>query len=175
MDVQFVRGDIRNFELSERFALVIVSCNSLAHLTTNEDLRAGLSNVKRHLTPGGLAAFDIVNPDIRTIARQEHMAVRLDLGPNPSAGIAVEEVASYHPIQQIRKSSWRVYDPATVALKIKPLRLRLIFPQELLLVLEAAGLELVARYGDFAGNTLTASSLNQICIARAHVLTGPAS
>ena len=37
---------------------------------------------------------------------------------------------------------------------------------EVPLLLEAAGLELAARYGDFAGNPLTGESLNQICLAR---------
>ena len=50
---------------------------------------------------------------------------------------------------------------------IAPLRLRLIFPQELPLVLRAADLELAARFGDFAGSVLTRSSPNQICLARA--------
>ena len=48
-----------------------------------------------------------------------------------------------------------------------PIILRQIFPQELLLLLEAAGLELAARYGDFDRNALTGDSLNQVCIARA--------
>jgi hypothetical protein len=50
---------------------------------------------------------------------------------------------------------------------IEPLHLRLIFPQELPLLLAAEGLELLARYGDFAGNPLTQAGLNQICLARA--------
>ncbi len=50
--------------------------------------------------------------------------------------------------------------------EVAPLSLRLLFPQEVPLLLEAAGLELAARYGDFAGNPLTGESLNQICLAR---------
>jgi hypothetical protein len=48
-----------------------------------------------------------------------------------------------------------------------PLVLRQFFPQELPLLLQAGGLQLVARFGDFAGNPLTSQSLNQICLARA--------
>jgi hypothetical protein len=44
--------------------------------------------------------------------------------------------------------------------------LRLFFPQEVPLLLETAGLELVGRYGDFHGGPLTGSSLNQVCVAR---------
>jgi 2-polyprenyl-3-methyl-5-hydroxy-6-metoxy-1,4-benzoquinol methylase len=49
LKVEFVRGDIRTVKLKQRFALVIVGCNSLAHLTTNDDLETGLANIRRHL------------------------------------------------------------------------------------------------------------------------------
>ena len=166
LDLKLVHGDIRTVDLGQLFALVIVSGNSLAHLTTNEDLRVGLANIRRHLAPGGLLAFDIVNPNVCDLARDESEAVRLDLGPNPIAAIAVEEIAAYDPIQQIRVSEWRYHDPCVGRRLIAVLQLRLIFPQELPLLLRAAGLELAARYGDFAGNPLTAAGLNQICVAR---------
>jgi SAM-dependent methyltransferase len=165
LDVKFVRGDIRTIELDQVFAVVIVSCNSLAHLTTNEDLAAGLANIERHLAPGGVFAFDIVNPDVRVLARSEAKRVRLDLGPNPSAAIAVEEIAAYDPIHQIRVSGLRVRDAVIGDREVAALRLRLIFRQELPLLLRAAGLQLRARYGDFSGGPLTAASLNQVCLA----------
>lgn len=175
LGVAFVRGDMRSFALRRRFALIVVSCNSLAHLTTSEDLRACLRRVRDHLAPDGLFAFDVVNPDVATLARPRAEGVRLDLGPNPSSAVEVEEVASYDPVRQVRTARWRVREPVPVpgvsraAREMAPLRLRLIFPQELPLLLEAEGLELVARYGDFAGNPLAGASLNQVCLARRRV------
>ena len=167
VEITFVQGDMRSFDLRRRFPLVILCCNSLAHLTTNEDVKAGLACVLKHLAPGGLFALDIVNPDVRALARSHSEYVRLDLGPNPSSIIAIEEVASYDPVQQVRIAQWRVLEPDATAHEVAPLSLRVFFPQELPLLLEAAGLELAARYGDFAGNPLTGDSLNQICIGRA--------
>lgn len=175
--VTLVRGDMRSFVLRRSFALVVVSSNSLAHLTTSEDLRACLRRVRGHLAPGGLFAFDIVNPDVAALARSRAEGVRLDLGPNPSSAVEVEEVASYDPVRQVRTARWRVREPVPitgasgVAREMAPLRLRLIFPQELPLLLEAEGLELVARHGDFAGNPLTGESLNQVCLARRRART----
>ena len=169
-----LREDMRRFDLGRRFPLVILCCNSLAHLTTNQDAKVALACVLRHLAPGGLFAFDIVNPDLRALARSQAESVRLDLGPNPSSAIAVEEIASYDPVQQVRRAFWRVMDADGTARDMAALNLRMFFPQELPVLLEAAGLELVARYGDFAGNPLSADSLNQICIARAAPMTNRA-
>jgi SAM-dependent methyltransferase len=170
LDIAFVQADMRSFDLGRRFALIVLCCNSLAHLTTTENVKAGLACILKHLAPGGLFAFDIVNPDVRALAQSHAECVRLDLGPNPSSAIAVEEVASYDPVQQVRIAQWRVLEPDATAHEVAPLSLRVFFPQEVPLLLEAAGLELAARYGDFAGNPLTGDSLNQIGIARARVV-----
>jgi hypothetical protein len=50
---------------------------------------------------------------------------------------------------------------------LAPLCQRQIFPQELLLLLEATELKLVARYGDFDRGQFSGESLNQICLCSA--------
>ncbi|MBB5696141.1 SAM-dependent methyltransferase [Roseomonas pecuniae] len=162
----FVLGDMRHFDLGRRFGLVIISCNSLGHLTDPGDLRACLTAVRRHLAPGGVLAFDVALPAPWLLARPEGEARRLDLGPNPASAIEAEETARYDPIRQVRVSHWRVRQGDGRQQVMAPLVLRQFFPQEIPLLLEAAGLELVARYGDFERQTLTAGSLNQICVAR---------
>jgi SAM-dependent methyltransferase len=162
---RFVLGDIRDFELGRRFALVIVSCNSLAHLTRTEDLRRCFAAIRGHLAPGGVFAFDVVQPDLDLLTRPESEARRLDLGPNPSSAIEAEEVARYDPIEQVRVSQWHIRQSDGAGQTVAPLALRQFFPQELPLLLEAGGLQLVARYGDFARNPLGPGSLNQVCLA----------
>jgi SAM-dependent methyltransferase len=170
--ITFVHGDMRNFDLGRDFPLVILSCNSLAHLTSNEDIKAGLACVARHLAPGGVFAFDIINPDVRVLARLHSEIIRLDIGPNPSSAIPIEEFAAYDPVRQIRAAQWRVLgNPEVPVQEIAPLNLRLFFPQEVPLLMETAGLQLSLRYGDFARNPLTGDSLNQVCIAHS-VLPG---
>jgi SAM-dependent methyltransferase len=160
----FVQADMRSFRLGREVELAIVACNSLAHLVETGDLRACLRTLREHLAPGGLLAFDVVNPDLRALAAPQRL--RLDRGPNPSSGIAIEEQATFDPIRQVRTALWRVRDPHWPVEVMAPLQLRVIFPQELALLLEAEGFEVVARYGDFARNPLSPASLNQIYVAR---------
>jgi SAM-dependent methyltransferase len=166
LSVRFVVGDLRSFDLGRRFATVIISCNSLAHLTQTEELRSCLAAVRRHLLPGGLLAFDVVRPDLGLLGRPDGDARRLDFGPNPSSAVEVEEIACYDPIAQVRVSYWSVRHANAKLRTMAPLVLRQFFPQELPLLLETGGFEMVARYGDFARNPLGPESLNQICLAR---------
>ena len=165
--VGFRVGDMRGFSLGRRFALVIVSCNSLAHLTRNAELIACLRAIRRHLAPGGTLAFDVVRPDHRMLAWPENAPRRLDIGPHPASAIEAEEVASYDPVAQLRISRWRIRRPDGAEQEMARLVLRQFFPQELPFLLRAAGLRLVARYGDFERNPLSAASLNQVCLAQA--------
>ncbi|TNC70387.1 class I SAM-dependent methyltransferase [Rubellimicrobium roseum] len=163
--LSFVEGDMAGFDLGRRFGLVILSCNSLAHLTRTADLRACLRTVRRHLAPGGRLAFDVALPDPGLL--QDGVTRRLDLGPNPASAVEAEETAWYDPMRQIRVARWRVGPPGGPRQDFAPLVLRQFFPREIPLLLELEGLGLEARYGDFARNPLEPWSLNQICVARA--------
>ncbi|WP_176559526.1 class I SAM-dependent methyltransferase [Rubellimicrobium roseum] len=165
--VTFVLGDMRDIDLGRRFALVVISCNSLTHLLESEDVRSCLRAVRRHLASGGLLAFDVVLPNLHHLVMPVGVPRRLDLGPNPSSAIEAEEMVQYDPVRQLRISHWRVRGSDGRDQTLAPLVQRQFFPRELSLLLEAEGLELVARYGDFARNPLDAWSLNQICLARA--------
>jgi hypothetical protein len=114
----------------------------------------------------GLFAFDIANPKISDLARHEDQLVRLDLGPNPSSAIPVEEAAIYDPVRQVRDAYWHVNDPIAGPRNLAPLSLRQIFPQELLSLLKVAGFEQIERYGDFSFGAFGPDSLNQICLCR---------
>jgi SAM-dependent methyltransferase len=169
VDITFVKADMRRFALHRRFPLIIMTCNSLAHLTLTEELRECLAGVNRHLAPGGLFAFDVVNPDVGHLARSRAESVLLDVGPGWASDLVVEEIASYDQVQQIRVSQWRVRGLEGRVWDFAPLRLRQFFPQELPLLLDSAGLELACRYGDFDCGPLTGESANQICLVRSRV------
>lgn len=57
--VPFVHGDLRTFDLGERFELVTCVFDSLNNLLGAEDLGAALRRARAHLVAGGLLAFDV--------------------------------------------------------------------------------------------------------------------
>ena len=165
VEIDFVADDMRSFDLRRAFALVVVSCNSLSHLTTNDDLVTALRRVSRHLETGGLFAFDVANPRIAELACAGGRNVPVRPFGERSGVSATEELLAYDPVGQIRVMQWHLTGARDEPRRTEEMRLRTIFPQEIPLLLSAAGLELAARFGDFDGNPLTGDSLNQVCLA----------
>ncbi len=63
VSVNFLPGDARDFELNERFPLIIAPFNMLMHLYTLGDQDDALERVVAHLEPGGAFAFDLYQPN----------------------------------------------------------------------------------------------------------------
>ena len=66
--VEWLHGDMRDFDLGRTFDLVFIAGNSLLHLHEAEDLVSCFRSVRRHLAPGGRLAFDVFNPSVRVLA-----------------------------------------------------------------------------------------------------------
>ena len=66
--VQLVEGDMRDFDLGRKFALITVPFRPFQHLTAVEDQVACLAAIYRHLSPGGRLVLDLFNPSIPYLA-----------------------------------------------------------------------------------------------------------
>ncbi len=59
--VSYVRGDMRDFDLGRTFDAVVCASNSMNYVADRDELRQVFGYVARHLRPGGVFAFDVVN------------------------------------------------------------------------------------------------------------------
>jgi SAM-dependent methyltransferase len=168
VSVEFVPGDMRNFDLGRRFALIFIARNSLLHLHSTEDLLAALAAVRRHLAPGGIFAFDIFNPNVRLLARPSGQRFPVFEKETEEFGkLSVEQTTDYDPATQVGGGSWYVSTPGNPDAWVLPLHLRNIFPQELPLLLAAGGFHLRSRTEDFAGTPFHSNSRLQVCLCQA--------
>jgi SAM-dependent methyltransferase len=158
--VEFATADMRNFELGGPFAAVLIPGNSLCHLFTGEELKNCFACVHRHVAPGGRFIFDVSKWDLARLASKPDERV-----PVMSTGdLIIEEVAEYDSATQARRIIWFVKNIATGETREIDHSLRVIFPQELLLLIEMTGFRLDARYGEFSREPFGPASPRQVCI-----------
>ena len=165
--VTLVQADMRDFALRRKFALIVVARNSLLHLLSTEDLVAALAAVRRHLAPDGIFAFDVFNPSVSLLARPRGQRFPvMEVSTTRFGPLTVESTCDYDAATQINHAIWYISTPERRDAWTVPLSLRSIFPQELPLLLSAAGLELIDRFGELSRAPFDARSRVQVCLCR---------
>ena len=165
--VAFVQGDMRDFALDREFDLIVVARNSLLHLLSTADLLGAFVAVRHHLAPNGIFAFDIFNPNPTLLARPRGQRFSTMEVTAPAFGsLSVEDTCDYDSATQVNHATWYISTPEKRDAWIVPLVLRSIFPQELPLLLSAAGLELISRFGELSRAPFGPGSRVQVCLCR---------
>ena len=170
VSVEHVLGDMRDFNLGRRFALIFIARNSLLHLHSVEDILSAFAMVRRHLAPGGIFAFDIFNPNIHLLARPAGQRFPISQVETESFGkLSVEGTNGYDPATQVGYGCWYVSAPGKPDAWVLRLDLRNIFPQELPLLLAAGGFDLKRRMGGLDQTPFDSASRFQVCLCQASV------
>jgi len=167
-DVTFVVDDVRSLNLRRKFDLVTMSGNSLQALLTDADRAAALNTVWRHLKPGGRFAFAVRFPQAAELsARLDVAAPWFSYQDTLGRDVYVSGTQHYHPLAQVMHHvTHRVFADGTPVEEPTRIAVRYSFPQELESALRAARLEVVDRFGDFAGSSLTESSAYLVCVCQ---------
>ena len=165
--VEWLQGDMRDFDLGRTFDFVFITANSLLHLQEAEDLLGCFRSVRRHLAPGGRFVFDVFNPSVRLLADADGVRrTRESLSFNdPDRGnVSVDVAEIYDAAAQVTRGTWYFSIDSEPDFVVAPLVIRSIFPQELPLLVSAGGLRLVERFGDWSGRPFAGDASLQLCI-----------
>ena len=164
-DVRWVEGDMRSFDLSERFALIMLPSNNLGHLHTPEDFENCIDCVKRHLLPGGVFIIDVFVPNLNLLVRCDEGEYALDDYDSPEGHGPVHVTAQsrYESSTQIIRTTTtrKVAGQPDV---VGSLDLKMYFPKELEALVRCNGLRMIARYGGHAGEAFDEESRFQILV-----------
>ena len=176
-NVRWVEGDMRAFELPERFGLAFIALRSFQHLLTVDDQRSCLRCIHQHLADGGRLAINIFNPNILRIGQ----ALRDGQGTLQRRGLSFthprsgrtterwESVAYDHARQEFDVTfiDEELGEGGVVASRVyRGLHLRYLFRFEMEHLLTQAGFEVEALYGDFARSAFTDTSPEMVWLAR---------
>lgn len=171
-----VEGDMRRFDLGEKFPLIVIPFRAFQHLLTVADQRACLERCREHLTRQGRLVIDVFDPNLRIIAN--HMQPGL---PGPVIKTVVEQdhgqrvivwtSRSLSPENQIMREEWVLErfdaDGNSMSRRLHQLTLRWFYRYELEHLFELCGLRLVKLEGGFAGQPFTHGGEQLWTLARA--------
>ncbi len=159
-----VSGDMRTFDLSERFALIICPYRAFLHNSTEADQLACLSRVRQHLRPSGRLAFNVFHPSLTYMAQNTGpLAGVWRWGGTyalPSGGWAVQSEANrYDTVAQVVHSLHRYdvfgFDGTLERTSMLRLQLGYLYPSDIRRLLSAAGFRDITIKGGFDGREFT--------------------
>jgi SAM-dependent methyltransferase len=178
-NARWVEGDMRSFELPERFGLVFIPFRSFQHLLTVEDQLSCLDCIRRHLPPGGRLAIDVFNPNLVAIAewlttKRGGLQARGDDYVHPSGSTGKRwESRAYHLSRQEADITFldeEVGRDGVVASRVyRGLKLRWLYRYEMEHLLARAGFEVEALYGDCYRAPFEDTSPEMVFVARARL------
>jgi SAM-dependent methyltransferase len=167
--VRLVQGDLRDFQLAERFERVFLPYNALYCLLSKQAALGCFRSVHRALKPGGVFAFDVWNAApfdaaIGALPDDDEPIVSL------SYGSRTWDVFERSRLRRARKRldvTYHYRPRAGGAVHRIAIPQRYYLAAEVAELLERAGFAVQARYGDFSGSRFTARSAQQVVLARA--------
>lgn len=140
---RWVCGDARTFEAGGDFDLGIMMFAVVGYLTTNEDVLAGLRNIRRHLKPGALFVCDFwYGPSVLTVRPGDRVRVL----PTPDGQIiraASTTLDTSKHTADVTFKLWTLSQERLVGETRETHRMRYFFPQEFELMLSVAGFKLM--------------------------------
>ena len=147
-------GDITEFQIERRYGLVVIAYNTLMHLNP-PSLAFCLGNARRHLRPGGALFIDVDNPIEVHDPGQDGLLLmeRTVHDPEKDEMVVLMISSAGDGERQTRETVWIVDASPTRGgaprRTVAQATLHYYFAHQLNQILETAGFEVVAQYGDY--------------------------
>ena len=171
--VQLIQGDMTNFNLPEKFALITIPFRPFQHLIDVRAQTACLEHVHHHLTQDGLLVFDIFHPSLPRLTDTRYL-MEMDVEPEmelPDGRIIrrTNRTAGFHPAEQyndIELIHYIRYPDGRQERMVHAFPMRYFFRAEMEHLLKRCRFEVVNFYGNFDKTPFTADSPEMIFVAK---------
>lgn len=163
LELTFIKGDMRRFELDNKYSTIFIPFNSLQDISSVEDVEATLANVRKHLEPGGLLLFDVFNPSIHLMVRRETEFTEVfEFKTADGKRISVREKCRYNSAMQINRVKWFFDIEGNES--VEEFGMRCYYPLEMDALLKYNGFETVHKFGSFQEEPFCETSTKQIYV-----------
>ncbi len=168
LDIEWIHGDARDFELHKKFGVILFPFNSLAHLYDLESISGCFACVRKHLIDDGRFIIDMFNPCLDCLMRDPLACfpVAEYTDPDRKGRVVVMESNAYDRATQINHIKWFYRIENQPEEHIEDLNMRIFFPQELDVLLKFHGFEIDKKFGDFNETPFDSDSEKQVVVCR---------
>ncbi|MBR4725285.1 MAG: class I SAM-dependent methyltransferase [Lachnospiraceae bacterium] len=151
-------ANMTEFRSDRKYSCAIIARSGFMHLTTPELQRAALINIRENLTDGGMLTFNTFDPNPFFQAQQMNTkdtdySFRLEYTNKQGRREKIYNAISYDPTTQVMFGNWKfetLDDAGNVTEeRIRPLRMRQTYRQEMKYLLELCGYEIVNIYNGY--------------------------
>lgn len=176
LSVRWIEGDARTFALGEQFRLIFLTGNAFQGFLSNADQGALLRQVRAHLHPEGVFAFETRNPLLASPQSPEGGFVSLAMDEEELVSASFIDTLGH----EVRLIKAHRYDHLTQLMhwtterhwnedgearsKTTRIALRYTFPQELAALLAYNGFHILRQYSDWDLQPLSATSPSIIVV-----------
>jgi SAM-dependent methyltransferase len=171
--IEWIQADVRDFHLHGTYRLIFESGSVFQHMLTRPDQEAFLARVREHLHTDGLFVVSTIFPHASLLYAVEDEQEWFNTQHPNGYDIKVSGTEFYDAVRQVKVETahrrWKDNNGLEVV-RVAPLSLRYIFPQELEALLHYNGFEVVERYGGYDSAPLTNASRMLIYICRKNVV-----
>lgn len=159
-----LKGDMRSFDLDQKFQFIFIGFNSIFHLLTNEDVMSCFKCVHKHLTENGIFLIDTFIPDPLFLYRDMKKYFVMEFDTPDGVHCIVSETNDYDNESQINHIKWYFNYVGKDKPEIFKFDMHMIFPDTMDRLLADAGLVIREKYGDYEKTPLGTESQLQIYV-----------
>ena len=168
VNIRLLQGDMRSFDLGEKFKFIFIPAQSLSHLHTREEVENCFSCVRRHLAEEGRLLIELFNSSIRMLARESGR--RYPVGQyedaNGDTQVFVTEEVSYDSASQVNHIQWFFQKEGSNDEVMLAFEMRQFFPQEIDALLWYNGFLIEHKYGNYNEEGFSRDAWKQLIICR---------
>ena len=166
--LRLVQGDMRTFELGEKFKFIFIPAQSLSHLYTRTDIEDCFACVRRHLADEGRFLIELFNSSVKLLAREADRRYPVNQYEDPQGGfqVFVTTEVRYDAASQINHIQWFFRDEMSDKETVLSFEMRQFFPQEIDALLWYNGFLIEHKYGSYDEGEFSSESPKQLIVCR---------
>lgn len=162
---QFIAGDMRSFQLDQKFDLIFIPFNSFLHLNEEDEMIQCLQSVQNHLSEKGRFLLDIFVPDPEFLYRDPNKKYEEMTITHPEGGdCVVWQKNRFDEDCEINHIHWSFDRGDGKAQDEYAFDMRMIYPDTMDRLLNESGFTIEEKWGDYDGDPFDETSLLQLYI-----------